>query len=73
MLNNESFFFQLVRDSFKQKRKTLRNNLRNYNLEKIEEVLNRNDMDLSVRAEQLTIDQFVEIANALTNDISEKA
>lgn len=64
-LRNEEVFFKLVRDSFAQKRKTLRNNLKGYNLEKIEEVLKRHNFGLSVRAEQLTVEIFIEIANNL--------
>ena len=64
-LHNEELFFKLVKDSFVQKRKTLRNNLKGYDLEKIEKVLNRYGFDLSVRAEQLPIEIFVEIANIL--------
>jgi len=65
-LNNEKLFFKLVRDSFSFKRKTLKNNLKGYNLEKIEEVLNKYNLDLSVRAESLSIEIFVEIANILS-------
>lgn len=64
-VKNEEVFFKLIRDSFTQKRKTLRNNLKGYNLEKIEEVLNRHNLDLSVRAEQLSTEIFIEIANNL--------
>lgn len=64
-LNNEDIFFKLIRDSFKQKRKTLRNNLKGYDLSKIEEVLNKHNLDLSVRAEALSIEIFVEISNNL--------
>lgn len=64
-LRNEALFFKLVRDSFTQKRKTLRNNLKGYNLENIEEVLKRHNFDLSVRAEQLSTQIFIEIANNL--------
>lgn len=64
-LCNETLFFRLIRDSFKQKRKTLRNNLKDYDLEKIEEVLKRHKFDLSVRAEQLSTEIFIEIANNL--------
>ena len=56
----------MIRDSFKQKRKTLKNNLKSYDLSKIEEVLNRYNMDTSVRAEQLSIEIFVSIANNLS-------
>lgn len=64
-LNNEKLFFELVRDSFRFKRKTLRNNLKGYNLVKIEEVLSKYHLDLSVRAEQLPLDVFVDISNNL--------
>lgn len=64
-LKNEKLFFDLVKDSFKQKRKTLRNNLKNYDLEKIDEILKKHNLNLNARAEQLTIDVFVDIANNL--------
>ena len=64
-LKNEEIFFKLIRDSFTQKRKTIRNNLKNYDLNKIEEVLKKHNQDLSTRAEQITIETFVEIANNL--------
>lgn len=65
-LKNEELFFKLVRDSFTQKRKTLRNNLRDYDLDVIESVLSKYGYDLSVRAEALSIDIFVDISNNLT-------
>lgn len=64
-LNDSKMFFKLVKDSFNQKRKTLRNNLRDYDLIKIGEVLKKYNLDLSVRAEQLPIEIFVDIANNL--------
>jgi len=64
-LKNKNIFFKLVKDSFTQKRKTLRNNLKGYNLEKVEEVLKKYNFDLSVRAEQLPIEVFVDISNNL--------
>ena len=64
-LKDENVFFKLVRDSFVQKRKTLRNNLKAYDLNIIETVLNKYGYDLSVRAENLSIDIFVDIANNL--------
>jgi 16S rRNA (adenine1518-N6/adenine1519-N6)-dimethyltransferase len=64
-LKDENLFFKLIRDSFKQKRKTLKNNLEGYNLEKINEVLNKHNLNLQVRAEQLSLDIFVEIVNNL--------
>ena len=64
-VNNEKLFFKLVRDSFKQKRKTLKNNLKGYNLKKIEEILKKHNLDLTIRAEALPIEIFAEIANNL--------
>ena len=62
-LKDEQLFFKLVRDSFKQKRKKLRNNLKGYDLNKIEDVLKKYNFDLTTRAEQLDIDIFIDIAN----------
>ena len=59
------FFNKLVRDSFRFKRKTIRNNLKDYDLSIIERVLNKYGYDLSVRAEQLDVDIFCEISNEL--------
>ncbi len=64
-LKDENLFFKLVKDSFVQKRKTIKNNLKGYNLEVIEEILKKHNFDLTVRAEQLSIDIFIEIANNL--------
>ena len=64
-VNNKDLFFKLIRDSFRQKRKTIKNNLKNYDLEKVEQVLKKHNYDLSVRAEQLNIEVFIEIANFL--------
>lgn len=67
-VNNENLFFKLVKDAFKQKRKNLRNNLKDYNLEIIEKVLKNMNLDLNARAESLSIEQFVELANALEEE-----
>ncbi len=64
-LKDEKTFFKLVRDSFKQKRKNLRNNLQGYDLNKIAEILKKYNFDLTVRAEQLDLDIFIDIANNL--------
>lgn len=64
-VDNEQIFFKLVKDAFKQKRKTLKNNLKGYDLEKVEEILKRHNLNLNVRAEALSIEIFAEIANNL--------
>lgn len=64
-VKNEEIFFKLVRDSFKQKRKNLKNNLNNYDLNIIEKVLKENNFSLASRAEELDIEIFIKIANDL--------
>lgn len=64
-LKNEEIFFKLVRDAFTQKRKTLKNNLKNYDLSKIEAVLKDCGYDLSFRAEKIPIEVFVNVSNNL--------
>lgn len=63
--DNEELFLKLVRDSFKFKRKTLRNNLKEYNWSKINEYLNQNNIKESVRAEELDLKSYIEISNKL--------
>lgn len=64
-VNDLDNFYKLVRDSFTQKRKTIRNNLKGYDLEKVESILKKHGFDLSARAEQISIEIFIEISNAL--------
>lgn len=64
-VKNKELFFKLVRDSFHFKRKTLRNNLKAYDLVKIGKVLEKYNLDLSVRAEELPLEVFVDISNNL--------
>ena len=66
-LKDYNFFTKLVRDSFQFKRKTIKNNLKNYNLDKVLEILSKYNYDLSVRAEKLSTDIFVDIANNLVD------
>lgn len=68
-VNNEELLFKIIKDSFKQKRKTIRNNLKEYDLDIIEKELKKVGLDLSVRAEHLTLDIFINIANALGGTI----
>lgn len=65
VLKDKELFFKLIYDSFRQKRKTIKNNLQGYDLEIIEKVLSKNNFDLGTRAEQIPIEVFVEIANNL--------
>ena len=64
-LMNFDFFETIVRDSFQFKRKTIKNNLKKYDLKIVNEVLKKYGYDLSVRAENLDVSIFAEISNAL--------
>ena len=64
-VKDKTLFFKLIRDSFKQKRKNIRNNLKGYDLDVINDVLSKYGFDLNARAEQLSIEAFVSIANKL--------
>lgn len=63
---NEKIFFKLVEDSFKMKRKTLKNNLKSYNWAKIKEVLTSYNLPENIRAEEISLEIFIAIANILS-------
>lgn len=65
-ITNKNVFDKLIKDAFKFKRKNLRNNLKGYNLSKIEDILVKNNHSLSDRAEVIPVSLFVEIANILS-------
>lgn len=58
-------FNRLVKDSFQFKRKNIRNNLKNYDLDRIENILNQHGYSINNRAEELSYEIFVELANKL--------
>ena len=64
-VTNEELLFKLIEDSFKMKRKTLKNNLKNYNWDKILLILKKYNLPATVRAEQISLEIFIEIANIL--------
>lgn len=64
-IDNLNKYNQLIEDSFKFKRKTLKNNLKNYNLELINEILKEHGYSTQNRAEQIPIDLFIEISNQI--------
>ena len=67
-LKNEEIFFKVIKASFMQRRKTLLNGLANAGIaskEKIKTILQQLELNENTRGEQLTIEQFAEIANKL--------
>lgn len=72
-VNNEAFFFSLIRKAFANRRKTLVNNLnQGYNLSKDEivELLTSLNFDPNVRSEALSIEQFVLLSDELEKKLS---
>ena len=66
---NEEIFFKVIKYAFMQKRKTLINSLCNSgisNKETLEKILIELGLDLRVRAEQLTLEQFGKLSDELT-------
>lgn len=59
-------FKKLIKDSFKYKGKTLKNNLKDYDLTKISEVLAKYHYDLQVRPYKLSKEIYCDIANNLS-------
>lgn len=60
-----SKYKKFINDAFMQKRKNLKNNLKNYDLEKIECILKKYNLNLTNRAEDVDYKVFVEIVNNL--------
>ena len=69
-LSNEELFFKIIKAGFMQKRKTLLNSLSNSNIgskENLENILISLNLDPRIRAENLTIEDFKNIADYLNN------
>jgi len=62
---DEEKYFKIINESFKMKRKTLKNNLKEYNFELIKQVLKKYNFDENVRAEELSEDVFSEISKLI--------
>jgi len=60
-----AFFFKVVKTAFNQRRKTLRNSLKSFQLsDKL-----REDVIFAKRPEQLSVEQFIELTKTLANDV----
>lgn len=63
---DEQFFFEFIRECFTQRRKTLINNLSNkYDKNKVLQILKEINLNPAIRSEELTIEQFIYIADRL--------
>ena len=66
-VQNEEHFFKLIKDSFRFKRKTIKNNLNNYDLDIVKQVLDKNSLSLNSRAEEICVYTFATLSNRLYN------
>lgn len=60
-----SFFEKLIKESFQFRRKTLQNNLKKYNLTLVKEFLEKSNRNLSIRPQNISVEDYIEIANIL--------
>ena len=64
-ISSNDVFVKLIKDAFQYKRKNLRNNLRDYDFDRVENVLKKYNYNLSNRAEDIPVSVFIEMANNL--------
>ncbi len=64
---NEDHFYKLIRDAFSMRRKTLMNNLKNagYDKDKVLKFVTSHNLETSVRSEELSVKDFVELSDFL--------
>ena len=76
-VSDEKLLFRLIRASFNQRRKTLANGIKNspelsFSRENVEKALEECGLPVNIRGEALTLEQFAELANHLSDLIKEK-
>lgn len=59
LMGERERFNRVISDAFRFKRKNLKNNLKNYNIDVIEKILNENGLSLSNRAEEVPLEVFI--------------
>ena len=62
---NKELYFKLINDAFRMKRKTLKNNLKDYDLTLLEDFFHKNNLNDTIRAEALDENMFLELYNSL--------
>lgn len=63
-VNNEKFFFKIIRAAFNQRRKTLRNSLRGIiPAHKLGVFFNQYNIEVNIRPEDLSLEDFANLAN----------
>lgn len=71
-IENEKLFFKIIKASFLQKRKTLINSLSNNGIADkafLEKMLTKLNIDLKIRAEKLTLEDFAKITEYIQKEV----
>lgn len=71
-IENEELFFKIIKASFLQKRKTLINSLSNNGIADksfLEKMLTKLNIDLKIRAEKLTLEDFAKITEYIQKEV----
>ena len=73
-VQDEDTFFKLVKASFAQRRKKIINSIENSNMiniqkDRLRSILENRDISENTRAEEVNIEKYVEISNAIYNEI----
>lgn len=72
-VKNEKIFFRLIKESFTHRRKTLANGLEKSGLfknkEQIKDLLEKMNLEVNVRGENLSIAQFAELSNLIAESL----
>lgn len=73
-VQDEDTFFKLVKASFAQRRKKIINSIENSNMidiqkDRLRSILENSDISENTRAEEVNIEKYVEISNAIYNEI----
>ncbi len=62
-VQNKEFYLKFIKNAFQNKRKTLRNNLKEYNWEKVKDILNCLGYQENIRAEEISKEDFKKLVN----------
>ena len=65
-LYNENIFYEIIKKSFNQRRKTIRNSLK-FKKINIESVLIENNIKTNLRPEELSYNDFINLSNTISN------
>lgn len=72
-VKNEEMFFNVIKASFMQRRKTLINGLVNSGIikdkERLEHIFKQMNLEKEIRGEKLTLEQFAELSNLIVENI----